>query len=221
MNGWELLFEHFDIILEGFGKTLLLFGISVISVGILGMIAILLLEGKQNNFRRILLWSIDIMRMLPFLIFAYLLYYGLPTFGIRMDAWTVGIVGLSLYHGAYFAEILRGLRSNLPRGQVEAALAHGYSKRKMMLFLIIPQLLLKGGPLIGNQLIYMLKDTAFLTIITVQELTGAASSVQSIYFIPVQAFLAAIALYWIVSFTIERLMKKVDKVAVSRGMGYE
>lgn len=222
MNKWDILFKHFDVILAGFYKTLILFGVSTISAGIIGIIALFLLErDEKSDFRRFLLWSIDIMRMLPFLIFVYLLYYGLPSLGVRMDAWTVGLVGLALYHGAYVAEILRGLRATLPRGQIDAALAHGYSKNKMLAYLVLPQLLLKSAPLMGNQLIYLLKDTAFLTIITVQELTGAAASVQSIYFIPFQAFVVAIAFYWIVSITIERSMKWVDKVAIKRGIGNE
>lgn len=221
MTNWDILFDHFDIILQGFWKTLILFSISTVVALVIGIVSLFLLESRSSLLRRIIIILIDTIRMLPFLIFVYVLYYGLPSFGIRMSAWTVGIVGLSIYHGAYVAEIFRGLRATLSRGQVEAALAHGYSRRKMMYFLILPQLLLKSGPLMGNQLIYLLKDTAFLTIITIQELTGAAASVQSIYFIPVQSFVAAIALYWIVSFMIERLMKCVDKVAINRGIGYE
>lgn len=163
---------------------------------------------------------IDLMRMLPILILVYLVYYGLPRYGIRFSAWTAGIVGLSLYHGAYIAEILRGLRATLPRGQSEAALSHGYTKFKMMRYIVIPQLFIKSGPLIGNQLIYLLKDTAFLSIITVEELTWAASSIQSIYFIPIQAFVVAIALYWVMSLIIGRLVRQLDKIAQRRGLGH-
>lgn len=220
MRKWDILYKHLDTILEGFYKTLILFGVSVVVAGIIGVVIIFLLERDEKSvIRRMILLVVDVMRMLPFLIFVYLLYYGLPKFGIRMDAWTVGLVGLSVYHGAYVAEILRGLRATLPRGQIDAALSHGYSKMQMMRYLVVPQLLYSSGPLIGNQLIYLLKDTAFLTIITVQELTGAAASVQSTYFIPVQAFVVAIALYWIVSIGIEFAMRLVDRAAKKRGIG--
>lgn len=222
MNAWEILWQQRETFYEGFGNTLMLFACGTVGAFILGIIAIFALENDERApLRRLLMWSIDIMRMLPFLIYAYLLYYGLPKVGIRMDAWTAGLIALVTYHGAYFAEILRGLRATLPRGQVEAGLAHGYSKKGLMFYLVLPQLLLKGGPLFGNQLIYLLKDTAFLTIITVKELTWAASSIQATYFIPVQAFVVAIVLYWAVSLLIARCMRGVEKVAITRGLGNE
>jgi polar amino acid transport system permease protein len=62
--------------------------------------------------------------------------------------------------------------------------------------IVLPQLVLRTAPVLGNQLIICLKDTAFLSIITVRELTSAAASVQSLYFIPFEAFIVAIGLYW-------------------------
>src|SRR3546814_14085883 len=116
------------------------------------------------------------MRMLPFLIFVYLLYYGLPSVGVKLEAWTAGLIGLIVYHAAYVAEILRGGWDQLPTGQTESAQAHGYHGLKLVRRIILPQLVLNTAPVIGNQLIYMLKDTAFLMIITVQELKiGRAS----------------------------------------------
>jgi polar amino acid transport system permease protein len=65
----------------------------------------------------------------------------------------------------------------------------------------------------------MLKDTAFLMIITVKELTYAASSIQSMYFVPLEPFLIAIALYWAVTLLIEGLVAKVHGTAKERGLG--
>ena len=73
--------------------------------------------------------------------------------------------------------------------------------------------------MLGNQLIYILKDTSFLMIITVQELTYAASSIQSMYFIPLEPFLIAIALYWVISLLIEGLVAIVHGTAKVRGLG--
>lgn len=222
MDSWSILWQQRQTLLSGFCNTLALFGISLGFALLIGIGMLFLLEGKPRQpFRRVLVFLIDIMRMLPFLIYAYLLYYGLPVFGIRLDAWSAGIIALTTYHGAYFTEILRGLRASVPRGQVDAALAHGYGKYKMMWYLILPQIFFRSGPLLGNQLIYLLKDTAFLTIITVKELTNAASSIQSIYFIPLEAFIVAIGLYWAVCIVIDSLVKIIDRVAIKKGMSYE
>ena len=156
--------------------------------------------------------------MLPFLIFVYLLYYGLPTFGVKLDAWTAGLLGLTIYHCAYVAEILRGAWDQLPDGQTESAQAHGYHGLRLVRRIILPQLVLNTAPVLGNQLIYILKDTSFLMIITVQDLTYAASSIQSMYFVPLEPFLIAIALYWAISLLIEGFVAIVQGIAKERGI---
>jgi polar amino acid transport system permease protein len=72
----------------------------------------------------------------------------------------------------------------------------------------------------GNQLIICLKDTAFLCIITVQEITAAANSVQATYFIPFNAFIVAIALYWAISILLELLIKRLSQYGNRRGMSH-
>jgi polar amino acid transport system permease protein len=66
-----------------------------------------------------------------------------------------------------------------------------------------------------------LKDTAFLSIITVRELTAAASAVQSQYFIPFEAFIVAIGLYWLTSMLIEALVARIGFAAERKGLGYQ
>jgi polar amino acid transport system permease protein len=157
------------------------------------------------------------MRMLPFLVFVYLIYYGLPQFNLKIDAWHAGVTALALYHGGYFAEILRGSRLTLPPGQVEAAKAFGFSQRKMFIRIVLPQILFRSRALIGNQMVYALKDTAFLSIITVQELTAAANMVQSNYFIPTKAFFITIFFYLLLSILMDVCLKRVGHHGVKRG----
>lgn len=159
----------------------------------------------------------SVMRMVPFLVLVYLIYYGLPQYGIRLDAWTAGAISLAVYHGAYFAEILRGSRLTLPTGQIESAKAHGFRPWPMYLHVILPQLLYRSRPLIGNQMIYALKDTSFLSIITVQELTAAANTVQSSYFIPTKAFVITIAFYIVLSVIMDVYLRRVGARGEQRG----
>lgn len=219
-NVWLILWENRDKFIVGTERTLALFIISLLFALIIGIISSYLTEGKKTFFKKAWIWGVDIMRTLPFLIFAYLLYYGLPSVDIRLSAWSSSIIALSMYHGAYFAEIFRGARSSLDSGQIDAARAHGYTRGRMVTYIILPQLFLRSGPVLANQLVYLLKDTAFLTIITVQELTGTALAVQATHFIPVQAFVIAIIIYWIVSILTDSLVKLLEKSAIKRGMGH-
>lgn len=219
MTDWEIVLDEWPRFASGFGTTLTLFLLSTLGAFLIGMLFVNILYGRSRVARKAVGIYIDGMRMLPFLIFVYLLYYGLPSVGISMSAWTAGLVGLTLYHCAYVAEILRGAWSQLPAGQAEAARAHGHHGLRMFGRIILPQLVLNSAPILGNQLIYMLKDTAFLMIITVKELTYAASSVQSMYFVPLEPFIVALLLYWLMSLSIEGLVVIVNRFAKERGLG--
>jgi len=219
MSDWEIVLSEWPRFANGFATTLTLFLLSTLGAFIIGVVLVNILRGRNRAARGFVTYYIDGMRMLPFLIFAYLLYYGLPSFGIKLSAWTAGLIGLILYHSAYVAEILRGAWAQLPSGQIEAARAQGYHGLHMFRRIILPQLVLNSAPILGNQLIYMMKDTAFLMIITVQELTYAASSVQSMYFVPLEPFIVVLALYWLMSLTIEGIVGVVNRFAKERGLG--
>jgi polar amino acid transport system permease protein len=220
MNKWDILWTHHGMILLGFQHTLMLFSVSAVAAFLLSSLIVLAIQIHRSPLRRLVRTLVDGMRMLPFLMYAYILYYGLPTLGIRLDAWTAGFIALITYHATYFAEILRGAWATLSTGQAEAARAHGFMSFPMYRRIILPQLVLRAAPVLGNQLIICLKDTAFLSIITVRELTAAASAVQSQYFIPFEAFVVAIGLYWATSLSIELLVARIGSVAEGRGLGY-
>ncbi|WP_108990830.1 amino acid ABC transporter permease, partial [Klebsiella pneumoniae] len=177
-------------------------------------------EYQKKVINRIIIGFVSLMRAIPFLILAYLLYYGLPQLGISMEPWTAGLLALIIYHGAYFFEILRSQRRVFSGGYIEAAIAQGFSRYAIFRRIILPNIVSSALPLIGNQLIICLKDTAFLSIITVQEITAAANSVQATYFIPFNAFIVAIGLYWAISILLELLIKRLTAWGAKRGMSH-
>lgn len=219
MTEWTILWEARELFFDGLLATLGLFVLSISCAFVMGCVLVFLLE-EGNRLSKVLRVSINLMRTLPFLILAYLLYYGLPELGLRMSAWTAGLLALVIYHAAYFAEILRGSRLVMPEGYIEAAKAHGFTPMRLYLRITLPQLMIKTRPLLGNQLIIALKDTAFLTIITVQELTAAANSVQSTYFIPTQAFVVVIVMYWLISICLELALKRAGRFGAKRGFDH-
>jgi polar amino acid transport system permease protein len=159
---------------------------------------------------------VDGMRCVPFLLFAYIIYYGLPSLGLRLDNWSSGLAALIIYNTAYMAEILRGAWAVQPREPIEAGIAFGFSELKLFRRIILPPLLLSAGPVIGNQMIQIVKDSAFLTIIALPELTHAASSIQSRHYIPFAAFITAVFLYWGLCLVIEAGISSIGRVAEAR-----
>lgn len=221
MNGLKMLWDNLDVFASGLQNTLILFCVSSVFSFMLACFIAFLLEGRDNLTGKLIRWALDLMRMLPFLIFLYLLYYGLPNFGIRLNVWSAGFIALIIYHGAYFAEILRAARTSLPSGQAEAAYAHGFVNSTMYWRILLPQMVMRSGPLFGNQLVCLLKDTAFLSIITLMDLTAAASAVQAKYFVPLPPFIFVIALYWSITLIVEALLRRLGRRAQKRGLVHE
>ena len=220
MNQWAIIWSARDSFIAGLIATLELFILAAVVGLAIGIVLCYLTEYQKRWLNRVIIGFVSLMRAIPFLILAYLLYYGLPEVGISMEAWSAGLVALMIYHGAYFFEILRSQRRVFSAGYIEAAVAQGFSRYQIYRRIILPNIVSSALPLLGNQLIICLKDTAFLSIITVQEITAAANSVQATWFIPFNAFIVAIALYWAISILLELLIKRLSALGARRGMSH-
>ena len=214
--GLVVLWQQRDAMLSGFLTTLAISAVAAVCAGMLGLILFGLLISRVRGMELTLAWLIDLMRCVPFMLFCYLIYYGLPSFGIVIGNLTAGIVALTLYNAAYIAELLRGGYVALPRDGIEAGHAFGFHGRRLLLRIILPPVLLASVPMLGNQMIQIIKDSSFLIIITVQELTFAANEIQATYYVPFASFVCAMLLYWILCLAVEGGVRAVLRVAEAR-----
>jgi polar amino acid transport system permease protein len=213
---FAIVLEHADKLLNGLANTVLLAGIGSLLALVFGALIAMALMARNPVLRLAMQALVDAMRCVPFLMLAYIVYYGLPSIGINFDNFTAGLVALVLYNAAYMAEILRGAWSRLPPDYTQAAQAFGFHGFTMYRRIILPPIVMAAAPVIGNQVIQVIKDTAFLMIIAVPELTHAASSIQSTYYVPFAAFLSAIALYWVLCALVEWGVRGIERVAEGR-----
>ncbi len=146
-----------------------------------------------------------IWRGVPFLIHLFIVYFGLPAVGISMDPFVAAAVTLSVYGGAYFAEIFRACWQTIPRGQIEAARCMGLTRRQVFLRIEFPQALRASVPLIVNQTILLMKESALASVITYPELTMTAGKVVSEQFVYIEPYLLLALSYWALSLLINRL----------------
>jgi len=217
MQTWELMWSHRGLLAAGFYNTILLFIIITPIAFALGATLAYLID-RHRTARLLIVPYISVLRMLPIILVCYIFYFGLPALGIGVSAWTVGIVAMSLSHSAYIAEILRGARMILPAGSVEAGVAIGMSPVRLYLRIVLPQLLLKNNAVLGNQIIVLLKETSFLSMITIMEMTATANSISSRFLVSIEPFLIIFAGYWLISLLIDYAMTFAGKYAARRGM---
>jgi len=209
----DVIWHELPQFATGLGNTIWLCTVSVTLSLLLGGLLVVPMMSRQRVVAGAARAIVDAGRCIPFLLLTYLVYFGLPSLGIIVDKWSAALITLVAYNTAYMAEILRGGWAHLPPGQTEAAHAFGFSGLMLFRRIILPQVLIAVGPVIGNQLIQLIKDSAFLSIITVPELTFAAQAVQSYYFVPFESFLFATLLYWALCGGVEWLVRRGERYA--------
>lgn len=113
----------------------------------------------------------------PLLLLLFILYFGLPTIGMTLTAFTASVLGFILCNGAYNAEYVRGALISIKDGQMIAAQALGMTRWQAIRSVILPQALRRAIPGLSNEFIYLIKYSSLAYMITVVELAGAGKQV--------------------------------------------
>lgn len=184
------------ILFRGLCNTVLFCAVALPAGLLLGSGVALLRLSRRRSARLPGATFVEIIRDTPFLVQAFLLFYGLPVFGIRLGAATAGILVLTIHSGAYFAEAIRGAILSVPKGQLEAARALGMPYLRAMRRIVFPQMLGYLLPALTNQIIGAIKDSAVLSVITAPELSAAAQMVLGESFAPLETYAMVAAIYW-------------------------
>lgn len=211
MLDWSIIIHYFPFLLKG---ALLTLQISVISLAlglVLGLIAALSILSKNWFLHfpgRFYVW---IIRSTPLLVQLFLIYFGLPQFGIDLSPFWSGVLGLALNTGAYNAETIRGGIISVPHGQVEAARSLGMSARLTMRRIVLPQAMKLIIPPLGNNFVILIKDTSLVSTITLVELTLTAQRLIGSTYKPFEMYLMAAVLYAVLTTSASVLLTQFEK----------
>jgi len=129
IHDFGIVWSERALLLSGLANTTILSALSAVAALLLGCILTPALMSKQRLVSWVARVFVDGMRCVPFLLFAYIVYYGFPSFGIRLDNWTSGLAALTIYNAAYMAEILRGAWAAQPGEPIEAGCCAATSKK--------------------------------------------------------------------------------------------
>lgn len=158
-------------------------------------------------------WAI---RGTPLLVQLFVIFYGLPAFGILLSPMTSAVLGLSLCQGAYNSEIIRAAILSIPKGQWEAAKALGMNKRQTYQYIVIPQAAKVALPSLGNQFIGLTKDTSLAGILTVPELLQTGQQITAVVFEPMVLYLEVAFVYLMMNTVLTFLQSHLEKRASKR-----
>lgn len=161
-----------------------------------------------------------VIRGTPMLVQLFLVYYGLAQFeAVResvlwpylSNATFCACVAFAINTSAYSAEILAGSLKATPHGEIEAAKAMGMSRTKLYRRILLPSALRRALPQYSNEVIMMLHTTSLASIVTLIDITGAARTVSSQYYLPFEAFITAGLFYLCLTFILVCLFKLAER----------
>ena len=209
---------YYNLLFEGLGVTI---SISIIGV-ILGLMLVLLIcLMKMSNFKILKLIGsayVQILRGTPLLVQVYIVYYGLPQFGIQFPSigplsseFITGAFALSINSSAYVAEILRSGIQAVDKGQMEASRSLGLGYSDTMKFIIIPQAIKNILPALANEFITLVKESAIISVIGIQDLMFKASIIRTSIAKPFEPFIVAAIMYLIITTVLSKLVGLLEK----------
>ncbi|RWQ50515.1 MAG: ABC transporter permease subunit [Mesorhizobium sp.] len=152
-----------------------------------------------------------IFRGTPLLVQLFLIFYGLPSVGILLDAFSAALIGFTLNIGAYTSEIIRAVIGSVPKGQWEAAYSIGMTWGQAMRRTILPQAGRVAVPPLSNTFISLVKDTSLAAAITVPEMFQAAQRIVATTYEPLILYVEAAALYLALSSVLSALQTRLEK----------
>ena len=206
-------------LLDGLSITLFLTFLSLILGFLLGISLALGRIYTPKIISWLCIGYIEIIRGTPLLVQLFILYFGLPSVGIRLTPITAAVIGLSLNSGAYQAEYLRGSIQSIKSGQMIAARTLGMTKTHAVAHVILPQALRTSIPAWSNELIYLLKYTSIAYIIQVVELTAEGKFIAADTFRYLEIFTMIAIIYLSLTVLFTEIIDRIEYRIRIPGLG--
>ena len=211
------VWRSFDQLLEGLLLSLGLAFISILIGAAIGLIVAFALISKSAWVRRPAAVYVTIIRNLPILVLVLFAFFALPQLGIRIGKIQSFVAVLSIYSGAYLAEVFRAGLLSIPRGLGEAGLAIGLTPMQIRISIITPLMLRNVLPSLSSTIISLFKDTSLAAAIAVPELTFEARKINVESFRVIETWLVTSGLYVATCSVLAALMRVVERrLAVPR-----
>ncbi|MEP1765114.1 MAG: amino acid ABC transporter permease [Sulfitobacter sp.] len=208
---FDLFIQYGPMLLRGLMNTVLCWIAGATGSIILGFCVAVGLHYGPAYLRYLLRTYVEIIRGTPFLIQLFILYYGGPHFGLRLDPVPAGILGLIIYGSPYYAEIFRAGLQSVPTGLVEAGRAMALPETTILRRIVLPVLMVSSVPALTNFSIILTKETAILSIVTVPELLYQVQTMSAETFAFVEATFVLAMFYWGLVEVISYLGRKLER----------
>ena len=215
---FQFLGKYFGMFLEGASITIQVSLVSLIIGFIVGLFICLMKMSKIKILKWLSTAYVELLRGTPLFVQVYIVYFGLAQFGIDFPdigpipgKFLAGTFALSINSSAYVAEIFRSGIQAVDKGQMEASSSLGLDYTSTMRYVIVPQAVKNILPALANEFITLVKESAILSVIGVQDLMFKSIAVKNQTYIAFEPFIVAAAMYFVMTFTLSKLVGLLEK----------
>ena len=215
---WKILVDAFPKLL-GYGIRVTV-PLTILSYAIalaVALVVALIQYADVKGLRQVCRFYIWIIRGTPLLVQLYIVFFGLPSVGIRLDAFPAAMVVLGFNEGAYMAETIRGALESVSRGQLEAGYCVGMSYPKIMWHVVLPQAFRTAFPALSNSVISMLKETSMAATISVMEMFRQAQVINGRVYESLGLYCEVALIYLIFCTILTWIQRRGEKKLASYG----
>ena len=196
---WLTLAGYWNDFVRAAWLTLQITLLAFILAMLLGLLTALASASRVALLRAIASVYIEAIRNTPVLLQIFIVFFGLPSLGVTLNAYTAGVIALGVNVGAYLAEVFRAGIQSVPRGQLEAASILGLGRSQVFIEVVLPQAARAVYPAIVNNLIQLLLGTSLLSAIALPELSGTATVINARTLLYLQTFTITLIAYLVLS----------------------
>ena len=196
-------------LLAGVWLTIRLSAVSIVAGAAVGIVLASLRSASGPVVRALVDAYVELIRNTPFLVQLFIIYFGLPGAGLRVDAVTAALIGMTINLAAYSTEIIRAGIEAVHKSQVEAGEALGFTRLQIYRHVIILPAIQKVYPALCSQFVLMMLASSICSAISATELTAAASFVQSQSYRSFEVYLAVTGIYLALALVLRGLLALV------------
>ncbi len=210
---FDAVFASWDYLLDGAWLTVRL-SLSAMVIGL--AVAILCALGKTSGpkpVRWLINAYIEIIRNTPFLVQIFLIFFGLPTVGLRLSPDVAALIAMVVNVGAYATEIIRAGIESIHKGQVEAGLALGLRPLQVFRYVVLKPALRTVYPALTSQFILLMLSSSVVSAISADELTSVANNIQSQTFRSFEIYIVVTLIYLVLSMLFSALFAGIYRLA--------
>jgi len=210
------VFRKFPEILSGALLTLIISSLAILLGFAVGVVCALLRTNGPKPLRTLVSIYVEAVRNTPFLVQLFIVYFALPTIGIRLTAVEAGILAMVANLGAYAAEIVRAGIEAVHRLQIEAGAALGMSRLQILRHVVLPPAIEAVYPSLTSQFILMMLASSLLSAISVNELTGVAQLLTSLTFRSFEIYFTIGVLYIVLTLLLKAAFQVIGFASFKR-----